>query len=49
MCVYVSGGILQEGARESAHGKGLSDGSPKSLEQISQRVKEHEHNFLNSY
>lgn len=48
-CVCVSGGILQEGIRESVHGKGLSDGSPKSLQQISQRVKEHGHNFLNSY
>ena len=28
--MYVSGGILQEEVRESVHGKGSSDGSPKS-------------------
>lgn len=30
----MSGGILHEGAKASVQGKGLSDGSPKSLEYI---------------
>lgn len=45
MCACVSGGILQERARQSVQGKALSGGSPKLMEQISQSVKQHRHNM----